>query len=209
MKKIKWVIILMIFILISIVVGSFIKDKEMKAHDKKYGTPIQDISFSYKLNEVCSNPDSCEETFEVDDFNGKTIMIDYKKSAEEQVDQIKIGKFIYNSREGTEIDSFGTYRGKYFVIVLKWSTSLTTANREVIYYDKNFDVVSDVKLVNDDFDIPLSSYKYYSCTVNTESTSETDAQKYTINSIRIDDDFNFNVVNESEMYKACSTADGY
>ena len=121
MKRIKWIIVLMIFILLAIVIGSFIMDREEKQKNKKYGTPIESASFSYKVNEVCSNLDSCEETFEIDDFNNKTLMINLKKNKEENVDQIKIGKFVFNSSEDTEIDSFGTLKGKYFVIVLKWS----------------------------------------------------------------------------------------
>lgn len=209
MRRIKWVIILMIFILLSIVIGSFIVDREEKERNKNYGTPIEELSISYKVNEICSNTDSCEETFEIDDFNKKTLMIDFKKNKEENVDQIKIGKFVYNSSENTEIDSFGSYKGKYFVIVLKWNTSLTTANREVLYYDKNFNVVSDIKLVNETFDIPLSNYKYYSCTINEQSTGESDSQRYTINIVEIDKKYNFNIMKDSEMYKACSSANGY
>ncbi len=209
MKKIKYVLILMIIVLILIVIGSFIVYEKDKYNEKKYGTPISDESISYMIENICSDLNDCDSDVEIDNFYDQTLMINYKYSKDDNINQLTINNYIFRAFDNTNIDSFGTYKNKFFVIVYKWNTSLTDANKEVIYYDKNFNVVYDIKLADSTFDIEKSTYNYYTCEDNPSAQSEDEKQKYTKNTLTIDKDLNFNLSKDSEMFQACSSSGGY
>ena len=209
MKKIKYVLILIIFVLILIVVGSFIQYEKNKYDEKKYGIPITDESILYQIGNICSNLDECDEDVEIDNYYNKTLMINYKRNKDSDIDQLTINNYIFRALDDTTIESFGTYKNRLFVIVYKWNSSLTDANKEVVYYDKDFNVFGDIKLADSSFDVDKSTYNYYSCEINNNATLEEDKQKYVKNTLTIDDNLNFNLSKESEMYQVCSSKDGY
>ena len=207
MKKISFVLFLIIIVLILIVIGSFIAYQ--KENINKHAIPISNDSISHNIENICSDHNECDEDFEIDNFHNQTLMINYKYSKDDNIDQLTINNYIFRALDNTTIDSFGTYKNKFFVIVYRWDSITTGANKEVIYYDKDFNIVSDIKYADSSFDIEKNTYNYYTCEINNEASSEDETQKYIKNKLIIDENYEFNLSKESEMFGNCLGEGGY